>query len=63
MSQIIACKTESGIIFAARKAKSPLDLLAEIRPRLERLAAAGDDLAGPFAIGLITRNGFEKVPA
>jgi hypothetical protein len=48
---------------AARKVKSPLDLLPDIRPRLERQAAASEDIAGPFAIGIITRAGFEKVSA
>jgi len=48
---------------AARSAKSPLDLLPDIRPHLERQAAASEDIAGPFAIGVITRTGFEKVPA
>jgi hypothetical protein len=48
---------------ASRTVKSPLDLLPDIRPRLERQAAASEDIAGPFAIGIITRAGFEKVPA
>jgi hypothetical protein len=47
---------------ASRMAKSPLDLLPDIRPRLERQAAASEDIAGPFAIGILTRTGFEKVP-
>ena len=48
---------------ASRTAKSPLDLLPDIRLRLERQAAASEDIGGPFAIGIITRSGFEKAPA
>jgi hypothetical protein len=47
---------------ASQAVKSPLELLPDIRPRLERQAAASEDIAGPFSIGILTRNGFEKVP-
>jgi hypothetical protein len=38
-------------------------LLPEVRRSMERQAQAGEDIGGPCTYALITRRGFEKVPA
>jgi hypothetical protein len=48
---------------AVAAAKAPRDLLPDIRQSLEKQSTASEDIAGPFAFGIITRAGFEKVPA
>lgn len=47
----------------ARERKAPADILPEIRKALETQAAANEEIAGPFAAGVITAKGFEQVPA
>lgn len=48
---------------SAADAKAPLDLVADVRQSLQRQAGASEDIAGPFAFGIVTRAGFQKVSA
>ena len=48
---------------AVAAAKAPRDLLPDIRQSLEKQSTASEDIADPFAFGIISRAGFEKVPA
>jgi hypothetical protein len=47
----------------ARERKAPADILPEIRTSLEKQAAVNEEIAGPFAFGQITREGFERLGA
>ena len=56
MSQIVACRTDSGIVFAA-DSKALEDILTEIRSNLEQQTQVNEDISGPFAYCVINRAG------
>ena len=67
MSQIIACKTENGILmtgYCAKNQMNPFQLYliwTNKKLPLEKQSAVNEDVSGPFSFASITPDGFGEL--